>query len=274
MKKDREILQGVCRFYNHDFMAEQPGLKEADILREIPANFHIIYGMYGLGGRCAYNLARYSDFYGSMRNLSNNNDHPILDLLNAKYVLTKERLGHSGLRMVYAKKGAYVYENSNVLPKAFLVHEAKVLPSIAGVLKELNAGGFMAKTRVLLEEAPPAEIYESDLPESVRIEQYLPTGISIKVKAASPGFLIISENWYPSWQASINGKPAKIYKAYLTLMAIYVEKGEHLVRFSHRSSSLRAGTVITIATIGFLIATIFLAVRRKKGNNDSSAKGA
>jgi hypothetical protein len=263
IKKDPGINQGIYRIYNYNFRGS--GLtEEEDIFREIPGSFNIIYGIHDANGDFAYQLRHYYQLYISIRNVSENENRSILNLLNAKYILTKEQLSNSGFKLVFAKNDSYVYENEQVLPKSFIVHKAKVVPSEKDTLKELTDENFDPKKYVLLDKSPGNEIFDDGGSERVEIIKYSPNEIIIKANISNPGFLVLSEVWYPTWKVYIDGKPSKIYKSYLALMSVYVDKGEHEVRFTHESFSLKVGSWITFSTIILLIMVTTAGIWRKR----------
>lgn len=264
VRKDQGIYRGTYRIYNFDFNGRQPGLEEKDIFREIPGNLSIIYEIHELGGRCAYQLKHYHQLYSSIRSLSDNENHPILTLLNAKYILTKKQLSNSGLKLVFAKNDTYVYENEQVLPKAFIVHRAKVAATEKDALRELKDENFDPPKCVLLDKSPRNEIFSEGESERVEIKKYSPNEIIIEANTVTPGFLILSEIWYPTWKVYVNGQPAEIYKSYLALMSVYVDKGRHVVKFTHESFSLKFGSWITFSTMIFLIIVTAAGIWRKR----------
>ena len=50
--------------------------------------------------------------------------------------------------------------------------------------------------------------------ESVVATRYLPQEVVIEVDAAEPGWVVLTDAWYPGWQATINGRAAEVAVAY------------------------------------------------------------
>ena len=204
----------------------------------IHSNFQMIYGIHTIGGYEAakLKLRHYSEIFDCI-NISNEN-HPILNLLNVKYVLTSKQLNNSGLKLVFNQNNTYIYENEQVLPKAFVIHEAN-LPSSKEEIIKLDLKDIINN-------------------EKAEIEQYSPNEVIIKTNLSNPGFLVLSEVWYPNWKAYIDNEtePTTVYKAYHTLMSVYLSKGEHTVKFVYDPSLLRIGAWISFLTIVLLVAII------------------
>jgi uncharacterized membrane protein YfhO len=84
---------------------------------------------------------------------------------------------------------------------------------------------------------------------------YAPEWIAIEATLKAPGYLILSDAWYPGWQATVDGEQATIERANTMFRAIYLPAGQHEVNLNYRPASLRAGIVISaIALLGLVAA--------------------
>lgn len=232
LKNDQEIKQGLYRVFNFDFRGKGKPSEE-EVIRELSGNTPIVHGIYGLNGDTGGNLIHYDEIYNHIQRLENNTNHPVLNLLNVKYILTKTQLNNSGFELVFNKDDVYIYENKQVLPKAFIV-------------------------------------YETDKPvhSKLRIKKYSSNEIIIETDITDNCILVLSEIWYPSWKAYIDNKPIDIQKRYTALMSVHLEKGQYEIRFTHESSSLRKGIWVTFSTIACLfiitVGTVWSRRRLKK----------
>lgn len=96
--------------------------------------------------------------------------------------------------------------------------------------------------------------------EPVEILKYSPNEIILQTNIAQPGFLVLSEIYYPDWNAYVDGEQKEIFRAYHTLRAINLDEGLHTVRFSCSSSSLDTEKLITFLTIIFLVIVISIKI--------------
>ncbi|MGW8250836.1 MAG: hypothetical protein ACWGO1_09360, partial [Anaerolineales bacterium] len=53
----------------------------------------------------------------------------------------------------------------------------------------------------------------------------------LQVEAERPGWLLLSDTWYPGWTASVDGVDVPIYRANYLFRAVSLPAGEHQVRF-------------------------------------------
>ena len=85
----------------------------------------------------------------------------------------------------------------------------------------------------------------------------------LRVRAAAPGTLVLSEIDYPGWRATVNGEAASIRRIDGLLRGIEVPAGESQVEFRYLPLSILAGAAITL--LSFLVAAGgLLLVRRPR----------
>ena len=86
-----------------------------------------------------------------------------------------------------------------------------------------------------------------------------------EVESDRAGFMVVAGNYHPYWHATVNGAPAKVYKAFGTLRAVEIPKGKSEVRMEYRSKPLHACIKVSVFAAILLIALgVFAAIRRKK----------
>jgi uncharacterized membrane protein YfhO len=70
--------------------------------------------------------------------------------------------------------------------------------------------------------------------------------VEVQVSAASGGILVLSEIFYPGWQAQIDGESVPILRADYALRAVCVPPGEHRVVMQFAPRSLQIGAGVTL----------------------------
>ncbi|MBN1889751.1 MAG: YfhO family protein [Thermoflexales bacterium] len=143
-----------------------------------------------------------------------------------------------------------IYENLGVLPRAFVVPEAIVSEGDAA-LTAMRDPGFDPARQVLLEQpltAPPtapclACVYTATL------ALYQPERVVVDVEASGPGWLVLTDSYYPGWRASLDGQPVSISRADLLFRAVPVPAGAHRVEFIYDPLSLKLGAAISLLAL-------------------------
>ncbi len=190
---------------------------------------------------------------------------PVMDLLGVR-----EWVIPGGPRRIpgWTERGklgeASVYENPDALPRAFLVHQAKVLLSEAERLTYLTGPAFRPSKEVVLEEGAAGSSPVSG--GTVQIVSAMPGNYRLRVDNPAPGWLVLTEAYYPGWRAEIDGRPAGILPADHLIQAIPIPAGPHEVSFRYRSTYLNLGLAIAVLVAALPMG--LAAVRRRKKGGD------
>jgi O-antigen/teichoic acid export membrane protein len=196
---------------------------------------------------------------------------PLLDLLNVKYVLTTRPVPNPGYKLVYDHE-IKIYENEHVLPRAFLVPQARVIPDRANLLKELTA--IDPAEQVLLEEGTPL----ADNNPGVRmptpaIEKYSGSEVVITATVPYASYLVLSDSYYPGWIAQIDDEETQIYRADYNFRAVIVPAGTHTVRFKYSPLSFKVGGVTSLVAATILLLGMIAVGWRRFAPEGASGEG-
>jgi uncharacterized membrane protein YfhO len=85
--------------------------------------------------------------------------------------------------------------------------------------------------------------------------------VTFRVRAASDGFLVMSDTFYPGWRADVDGKPLPVVRANFALRGICLPAGDHEVVFYFEPMTLRMGVMLSVAGLAVVIA---INLRRKR----------
>lgn len=76
--------------------------------------------------------------------------------------------------------------------------------------------------------------------------------IDVKTESAAPSLLVLSENHYPGWRASVDGQPVELLRVNYNQRGVALSEGKHVVTFVYRPFSLLAGLVVSLVTLAAL----------------------
>jgi hypothetical protein len=166
-----------------------------------------------------------------------------------------------------------IYENLEVLPRAFGLYQAVVAPDDEEALALLADPATDPARRIILSKADrlgtPAPAPDSR--PIVRILDYDAEEVRLEANFEAPGYLVLADAYYPGWQAEVDGLPAAILRADLYFRAVPLEAGQHHVVFRYRPASVRWGLVISGgAALAALLAGLVLALGAYRGRRRSS----
>ena len=92
-------------------------------------------------------------------------------------------------------------------------------------------------------KALPAPLADHDFGSTLRAGQGRRSISSAPAPQGSA--LVVSENYYPGWTATVDGKPARIGRADYTLIGVQLPSGARSVELNFTSPSYQQGKVIT-----------------------------
>ncbi len=219
----------------------------------IPRQYAELMGALAPQGELLYN--RIAPFYEPAPF-----DSPIVHLLNVKYVLTTRPLPNAGYTLVYDAE-IKIYRNERVLPRAFLVPHARVIPDRAALLAQMR--DFDPTREVLLEQDPGIANAAACAYAPVTITKYSGNEVIIRSKQACAGWLVLADSYFPGWLVFVDEKEAPLYRANYNFRAVYVPAGEHTIRFKYSPVSFRVGAIGSfLGVMMLLFGWAYLAWRR------------
>jgi hypothetical protein len=156
------------------------------------------------------------------------------------------RLVHSG--------DVKIYQNLDVLPRAFVVHQAEIIPDVEQQVARLRDPHFdPARALILADGAPQVDRGYGD----AQVEVYTPEKIVIGADTDTSGYLLLTDTYYPGWSATVDGQPAEVLRADVMFRAVKLEPGSHQVEFEYRPATLYWGSRISaVALLMWLVALI------------------
>ena len=198
------------------------------------------------GGRTFFNvLESYSFSTNSMARL-----------MNIRYVLFRpgERpLDHGGLRHLYSGE-MRVFQYVEQQPRAFFVQDYEELKSPRAVMRRLVSPDFDPSQTVLLEQRP-GFLPKNEVDESatnVQVVTYRPEHVRLQVESGSEGIVVLSDSFFPGWEASVNDEEAEILRANFLFRAVRVPGGKSVVDFRYRPRSFDVGKLTSLLGLALI----------------------
>lgn len=219
-------------------------------------NYLTLFGLQTVGGEHPNPLRRYNELVGTdpkrlLPDFHNLLQSPqLLNLLNVKYLLMQQPIDLPQFVLQDSCYGGRVkiYRNAGALPRAWLVGAYELIADDKAIIERLKSPSFDQKATVILEKAPEGFASQGQPQGKVEVDSYQPNIVKLKVETDRPAILVMSDNWYPAWVATVNGGPAPIYRANYTFRAVPVPEGKHLVEFQYRSRVFEVGRALSLAT--------------------------
>jgi hypothetical protein len=123
---------------------------------------------------------------------------------------------------------------------------------LAGDVRQVDEGGALAFA--LAGGAPGVSVVEGPVraagwPDAgeARVAEDRPGDTLVEARVDAPALLVLNDVHAPGWTATVDGTPAEIVRANYAVRGVWLQPGEHAVRFRYRTPGLAAGLAIALA---------------------------
>jgi hypothetical protein len=186
-------------------------------------------------------------------------DAQLLGALNVRYLLSDGRHGPPGPGWILradSPGAAWLYENPEVKPRAYLAAEAVPQPAqpeaAVAVLAQLDlswqamvdgpaAGPAMHGTAAV----SPGWEGGGGLTRGARIVRYSAQEVEIETEADEASLLVVTDGFYPGWRATVDGAPSPVLRTNVLFRGVVVPAGTHRVRLWFDPLSVKLGFIVS-----------------------------
>jgi hypothetical protein len=207
-----------------------------------------------------------------LTNLLKNANQPqrtrLLSLMNVGYFI--DEAGKNAWPVIYEDGEMTIQCVPRPLPQAYFVSQIQRAKDESEVIARLIApdfdpgqelvimegkAGASDQTSTILAELSDRSIRGDSASDiwAVVVKAQGPGQVLLVVEAPTPGFVVLTDTFYPGWQATIDGQAAQIWPANLAFRAVMVEAGVHEIIFSYRPRSFTIGLWVSTITLLLII---------------------
>ena len=163
-----------------------------------------------------------------------------------------------------------MYENLDVLPRAFVVPAWTWQPDVASSVEAMASPDFRPwREAVVVGEG--ASIAHEARPVRVEIVKYRPEEVVVHAHLEGDGLLILTDAYYPGWRATLNGERRPIYQVDGLFRGLMVPAGDHEIVLSYESRPFLIGRAISL--VALLMIVLLLVVERRRRTLIARARG-
>jgi hypothetical protein len=184
---------------------------------------------------------------------------PFLSFLNIKYAIVPLPVNATeGWREIVKDRSAKLFENTRVLPRAFVPRHILYERSGGPIVKAMTAAkDFSDVAWIEVPELQPHEIANGPGTLTLHKDGF---GLSIDAVMENDGWIVASQSAWKGWRAYIDGRRVQTRYANHAFVGVFVPKGRHSVKLQYLPESFTRGRNISFATLGALL--VFAAIRR------------
>lgn len=250
---------------------EGPPFRVADLRGSEQSVDLAMHGLDIMVGHHPNDLARYRKLLGLQASVrrGDNSRHPnVLRILNVKYVAWPLQAaggppgeGAEAVSTARTPRGVEAVYAFPGLEKAWVTGTATVLGDDAALARILSPSFDPAREAILAEPASLAP--DPSVTGDVGWELADPDERRLRVTTTGPALLVVSENWFPGWVAEVDGEPAEVRRANLTLQAVEIPSaGEHAVTLRFTAPTVRSALRLSIVASAITVLMFALPYAR------------
>ncbi|HVO35247.1 MAG TPA: hypothetical protein VMT21_06770 [Gemmatimonadales bacterium] len=224
-------------------------------------------------------LNAYDQLWGGKGVWANAGNSRLFTLLALRYLVVPVSAQVPGYHFITrvaqtpSGRDGFLYEADTIPPYARVVPAAVKLPDDRIVPTLLDPRLDFDRLVLLPEDAPVSPPKLDSLPPALAtrgtVTAWEPGAMTVHLDPAPEhdAYLVVAENWYPDWHATVDGRPAQVLRGQHTLITVPVPRGAREVRLAFASRSYVHGKGITLASLGaaFLWLLVPLVLRRRRG---------
>jgi hypothetical protein len=239
------------------FLKDQPGTFRISSAGLLPggANAGIVYEIEDITANTPLRLEAFRQFerrVGSWRRWQ---------LLNVEYVLSKDALDAPGLERVETEGEVNVYRLTDPLPRAWVVYSA-VAVTEGEAIDVLNDEGFDPRTVAAVPSGVqvPALLGQGRAAVPAQVVEASPGRLILEASAEADSLLVVSQPFYPGWQARVDGAPASVIRTDYLLQGVPLGAGSHRVELTYHLPIWPG----VLSLVALLVCAVGLIVLRRR----------
>ena len=194
----------------------------------------------------------------------------LLPILNTKYLLASRNATLSEpLKRLYVERHRSdfaIFEATRYLPRAYVVYKYHQVSSQQEAIDAMLRDEFDPSQMAVGEEPVrlPGSFPELSNPLPPQVTTTRPTSdrLDITVRTDRPGLLVVSEQFFPGWEAWVGEEKVAILPVNAALMGIEVPQGRHMVTLRFFPQTLKWGLVSTGLTLAAVLVALLVPALR------------
>lgn len=147
-----------------------------------------------------------------------------------------------------------IYERLAPVPRAFIVYAAEHVPQAAARVERLLDPTFPYRHKAIVPHPVALPSVVDKLADRASIAEYATTRVVVVARPTAQGLLILGDQYYPGWRATVDGQPVPIIPVNHIWRGVMLSPGEHVVVFEFKPRSLRWGLLSAALGLGLIVA--------------------
>jgi hypothetical protein len=215
-----------------------------------------VYHLQDLTGNTPLHLAGVDNFLQQMPAWR------LWQLMNVRYIVAERDITDAGLQHVFVEGERSVFQMGDPFERAWLVSAVEVIPDNQRALARLASDDFELRTTAIVEKPLETRLAEATT-STVTETDFSATHLNLAINATGPHLLVLSQVYYPGWQARLDGQPVELRRVNLVQQGLVVPVGEHQIQLNFWPTSFVWGAVISVVALIICAAGLLIAFLKR-----------
>ncbi|MBI2962860.1 MAG: YfhO family protein [Deltaproteobacteria bacterium] len=225
----------------------------------------IVYGLGAVAGVDGWSTRDRDAFYRTLALLPRRQGLRLLEGLGVNRLIGQSPLPDLDPETAPDEEGdrgdrTWRYALPEPAPRLYLAERILFAPDTASALERVARPDFRPGRDAVVAGPAGAPSREAGA-GAIEEETIGRATIDARIVLSSPGFLVVSDSFYPGWRATVDGSAADVVRTNGIVRGVHVPAGRHTVALRYRPRSFRVGCGISLATLTVLAAGLVAARR-------------
>ena len=238
-------------------------------------------GIPGLLGYHGNELHAFDELMGGKNEWASVGAPALFDLFAIRYLIVGSAVELPGWSLVNGPTATtggrvgFLYQRdtvpdwARVVGAAAKVPEEQLIPTLLDPRFPVDRVVLLADTTTLA-VAPIEDMELLPGPGHATVTDWRPGRMTIALEAdrAGPGYLVVSENWYPDWKAEVDGVSVSTLRGQYSLITVPVPASAREVVLTFRSEAYQRGKLISLIALALALGLLVgpgILQRRARG---------
>jgi hypothetical protein len=193
----------------------------------------------------------------------------VLELLGTKYILTRPevRPGIRSLSTAYRGSEATIFTDRAAMPRAIAATYVQPEGDEALQIRTVTEADFDPRLTAVV---PSGELGTFERPSSgtspgaVHVLRESDSAVTLHADLSTSTIVVLDDAWYPGWDVTVDGRPARALRADVVLRGVVVPAGSHTIAWRYHVPGLRLGAALSVIGLLGIAAWGGLLVTRRR----------
>lgn len=162
---------------------------------------------------------------------------------------------------------------ARVVPGAVKVDSATIIPALVDPRMDYSRLVLFSNDQPVAPE--PLRQMPPPSPARAVVTAWEPGHMTVTIDPPPPqaSYVLIAENWYPDWRATVDGRPSPVLRGDYTFITIAVPAAAKVVQLTFHSERYERGKMITLASLAVLLVGLLATAARSRRAHNPPANG-